>query len=153
MERLHIICPTRLRPLAACVTLLVAAGCAGKTMLFSSLPEVPRGRSSIVVYRLKRMRANDVHPYVYLNGEKQFALRSAGYNVLTVDPGQYKVEAKGSTLAWGMATKAVTVDLGPDQTCFLRLYVEPGVFQDTVVFEKSDEETSLAALRSLRLSN
>ena len=72
---------------------------------------------------------------------------------MTVEPGQHTVEAKGSTLAWGMPPKSVMVELGPNETQFLRLYVEPGVFQDNVVFEATDAETSLAALQSLRLSN
>jgi len=139
--------------LAGCLSLLVFAGCATRTTLFATTPEVPRGQACIVVYRPKRMRANDVHPHVYLDGVKQFPLRNAGYNILNVAPGKHTVEAKGSTLAWGMPPRSLTVQLGPDEMQFLRLYVEPGVFQDNVILEVSEEKASLAALRSLRLSH
>ena len=139
--------------LAGCLSLLVFAGCSTSTTLFSAIPELPKGQSCIVVYRPKRMRANDVHPHVYLDGVKQFPLRNAGYNVLNVVPGKHTVEAKGSTLAWGMPPRSLTINLGSDEMEFLRLYVEPGVFRDNVIFEVSDEKSSLAALRSLRLSH
>lgn len=132
--------------------LLLLAGCATPAVLFSALPEIPKGQARIVVYRPKRMRANDAHPHVYLNGQRQFALRNAGYNIINVPPGNYTVEVKGSTLAWGMQPRSLSVTLASDETQFLRLYVEPGVFHDNVIFEVSDRNTSLSALRSLRLS-
>ena len=131
---------------------LLAAGCAGSTKFFTALPGVPAGQSNIVVYRIKRLRAGDAYPHIYLDGEKRFPLRNATYNVLSVRPGKHVVEARGSILSWGLPPEAREVDVQPGETAFLKLYVEPGVFRDNVVFEPADQEAALSVLPALRLS-
>lgn len=76
--------------------ILLFSGCAATGPAFQSIDVNQTDKAIVYVYRPSRFFYGGGWPNIYLNGQKQFALKNNGYGVLFLEAGDYEIKAEGS---------------------------------------------------------
>ncbi len=116
-----------------CLVTIVALGACVYTTgpIFRPVAEQP-GSAIVYVYRPgppKPQAFGERYPRIYVNGEKKFDLKDAGYCVITLPPGQHEIKAVGDFWTnWTTVPVTRTIAVEAGREYYIR--VRPTVLRD-----------------------
>jgi hypothetical protein len=120
---------------------------------FSGLQPAPSNAALVYVYRPHFYSNRNAYPYLYIDGVQKEVMRDSGYLVYQVEPGERKIEIKGSMMIWGPRELTLHPTLAAGNRYFFELRSDNPAFREMqYVFRQVSEAEALAELGSLSLS-
>jgi len=94
---------------------------------------------------------------VYINGEEKYKLKNGGYQVYSLQSGEYKVVTDGSFLTWTAGKSEITVQIEARESVYVRLdFNLDAVIGTTAVTSTSlvqvNKEIALSELQGTKLA-